>query len=74
VATPNNDETLTSCHKKYVTTVVSIGPIHKKGKNKIAKSNRFTSFEIKFNIWPVEVWFIEVTLSRSALKPCYRLS
>jgi len=74
VATPNNDETLTSCHKKYVTTAVSIGPIHKKGKKKIDESNRFTSFEIKFNIWPVEVWFIELTLSRSALKTYYRVS
>lgn len=27
--TPNIDDTPTSCHKKYVTTIVSRGPIHK---------------------------------------------
>jgi len=67
VVTPSNDDTLTSCHNKYVTITVSKGPIHRKGINTSDVSNRFTSFDIKFNICPVEVWFKEFTLSRSAL-------
>lgn len=55
VATPNTDDTPTSCHKKYVTTTVSIGPTHRKGTYKSDMSNRFTSLDIRFIILPAEV-------------------
>lgn len=45
---PISDETPISCHKKYVTTIVSKGPIHKKCRKNIAISKRFTSFDNKF--------------------------
>jgi len=67
VAIPSNDDTLTSCHKKYITITVSKGPIHRKGIYIIDASNRFMSFDIKFNTLPVEVWSNEFTLSRSTL-------
>lgn len=50
VATPNTDDAPTSCHKKYVTTIVSKGPVHRKGTYKRDMSNRFTSLDMRFII------------------------
>lgn len=63
---PNNEDTPISRHKKYVTKIVSKGPIHKAGKNFTAMSNRFTSFVNKFTIWPNVVSPRDDLLNRNA--------
>lgn len=66
VSTPTNDDTPTSFHKNNVATIVSKGPIQRKGIYNSDLSNRFTSFDIRFMIWPDEVRLRETALSRNA--------
>lgn len=65
-ATPTKDDGPISCHKKYVTTLVPSGPIHKNWTNLIAISNLFTSFDNKFTTWPTVVSPREVLLNLKA--------
>lgn len=67
VATPIIDATPTSCHKKYVTIIVSKGPMNTKPMYTTVKSNRITSFDIRFTIRPVVV-SRELVFSRNAYK------
>lgn len=66
VDTPITDDTPTSCHIKYVAIIITNGPVHRNGKYKSVRSNRLTSFDIKFTICPVKVWSRESVLSRRA--------
>jgi len=66
VITPSTDDTPTSCHKKYIVTIVCNGPIHKNGIYKYDISNRCTSFDMRFTIWPVRDWSRQFVLSLSA--------
>lgn len=66
VTIPNNEDTPISCHSNKMTKIIPKGPIHKKFKNLIAMSNRFTSFDSKFATWPIVVSPREYLLNRNA--------
>lgn len=65
-ANPTIDDTPTSCHIKYVATIVCTGLIHKKCKNINAESNLFTSFDKRFTTWPIVVLPRAFLLNRKA--------